>query len=152
MNGSGVDIFKQTIAGYDIATLLRLMPKAKRPAGEAILKRIWVTYAGHAAANHATIVGGGVCARIAEAIRPTPAPDALPEIRHTDKIEVRSISDEFAEVSETTWQKLKGELFQAGLDENDVRLIARSLAKGVGAVHGGGASPRYEYRKVQANG
>lgn len=157
MTGPSVDIFKQTIVGYDIAALLRLMTKANRPEGEEILKRVWSAFALLNRQNAAAYVpptdnDGAYLGVDAARERLLPKSGALPEICHTDKIEVKSISDEFAEVSETTWQKLKTELFGAGLDAEDVRLIARSLAKGETAGHGGGASPRYEYRKVQPNG
>lgn len=138
MTGPSVDIFKQTIAGYSLASILSLMPKTKRPAGEEILKRIWM------------VVGIATSQQSPPVVRT--APDALPEIRHTDKIEIKKVDEDFAEVSEIKWSDLRIELFKSGLDEDAVRLIAKDLATGKTAHHVGEGALHYEYRKVQANG
>jgi hypothetical protein len=161
MTGPAVDIFSQRIAGHSLVDVKNRMRRDAQREGEIALREIWAAFAQMSAANSAhqqwqALQAGAdstgrpqvthqiECVDLSRVMR---APET-PEIRHTDKIEVKAITDDFAETSETTWQKLKGELFGAGLDENDVRLIARSLAKGETAGHGGGASPRYEYRKV----
>jgi hypothetical protein len=136
MTGPAVDIFKQTIAGHSLDDLLAMVQKRHRVEASRALRMIWAAFA-QAVQQHTP------------AYVPLPVPGALPEIRHTDKIEVKRIEDGFAEVSETKWQDLKLELFRAGSDDSDVRTIAKALASGQAYTHRTTAA-EYEYRKVQA--
>lgn len=134
MTGPAVDIYKQTIHGHSLDEMLKLAKRGARATLELRLRDIW--------ADFAALSRKDSVPPSCSASSPT-----LPEIRHTDKIEVKRIEDGFAETSETKWQDLKRELYQAGTDEGDVRKIARTLASGQAHTHMAGGT-EYEYRKV----
>lgn len=137
MTGPAVDIFKQTIHGHSLDGLLAFAKRGSRAVLEIALRDIWSDFALLSRQNAPVYV--------------QPERAALPEIHHTDKIEVKAIAEGFAEVSETKWQDLKLELFRAGSDDSDVRTIAKALASGQTYTHRTPAT-EYEYRKVQPNG